>query len=97
MGARGVAGMRLMIAYFTQAAVAASQLAGTAHRGLSQSQRENKQRQSTWCLRMPRDVKYLEQEPYPKAPLLLLGFTAVTWKKDRGQSNRVGVSLKIAA
>lgn len=57
MGARGVAGMRLMIAYFTQAAVAASQLAGTAHRGLSQSQHKNKQRQSTWCLWMPCDVK----------------------------------------
>lgn len=41
--------MRLMIAYFTQAAVVASQLAGAAHQGFSRSQRKkkNKQRQSS--------------------------------------------------
>lgn len=41
--------MRLMIAYFTRAAVVASQLAGAAHQGFSRSQRKktNKQRQSS--------------------------------------------------
>lgn len=75
-----------MIAYFTRAAVVASQLAGAAHQGFSRSQRAQKQTNNAnqaAASRMLRDVKQLQQEPRPGAPPPppLLGFPAVTWKK----------------
>lgn len=73
MGVWGSAGMRLMIAYFTQAAVVASQLAGAAHRGFkSGASAANKNNANQGgASRMLLDVKQLRQEPRP----------GVTWKK----------------
>lgn len=87
--------MRLMIAYFTQAAVVASQLAGAAHQGFSGSQRaKTNNANQAGASRMLHDVKQLQQEPRPGAAPLLLGFPAVTWKKrQRGQSSVIRVSL----
>lgn len=76
------AGMRLMIAYFTRAAVVASQLAGAAHQGFGRSQRtKTNNANQVGASGMLLDVKRLQQEPRPGAPPPLLGFPAVTWKK----------------
>lgn len=76
-----------MIAYFTQAAVVASQLAGATHQGFSRCQRNKKNKNKTnnanqaGASRMRRDVKQLQQEPRPGAPPPPVGFPALTWKK----------------